>query len=127
MLQNIFTGSKIVALIGLIILGFLLVKNNFWAENMSFGWSAFSNLKTDSSGNLMKSGWESISGMTIMGGIAAAMVGSVFSSVAWENVTFVSGEIENPKKECGSFYGFGNLCSNDSLFISQFYILKYLK
>lgn len=33
-----------------------------------------------------------------MGGIAAAMVGSVFSSVAWENVTFVSGEIENPKK-----------------------------
>ena len=33
-----------------------------------------------------------------MGGIAAAMVGSVFSSVAWESVTFVSGEIENPKK-----------------------------
>jgi len=30
--------------------------------------------------------------------IAAAMVGSVFSSVAWENVTFVSGEIENPQK-----------------------------
>ncbi len=26
------------------------------------------------------------------------MVGSVFSSVAWENVTFVSGEIENPQK-----------------------------
>lgn len=97
-LQNVFTGSKIVALIGLIILGFLLVKSNFWSENMKFGWSAFSNLKTDASGNFLKSGWESISGMTIMGGIAAAMVGSVFSSVAWENVTFVSGEIENPKK-----------------------------
>ncbi|GGE50508.1 amino acid/polyamine/organocation transporter (APC superfamily) [Pedobacter psychrotolerans] len=97
-LQNIFTGSKIVALIGLIILGFFLVKNSFWADNMKFGWDAFNNLKTDSSGNFMKTGWESISGMTIMGGIAAAMVGSVFSSVAWENVTFVSGEIENPKK-----------------------------
>ncbi|WP_199141444.1 APC family permease [Pedobacter sp. ASV12] len=97
-LQNIFTGSKIVALIGLIVLGFLLVKSNFWTENMSFGWNAFNNLKTDVSGNFLKSGWESISGMTIMGGIAAAMVGSVFSSVAWENVTFVSGEIENPKK-----------------------------
>src|SRR5690606_29455600 len=35
---------------------------------------------------------------TLLGGIAAAMVGSVFSSVAWENVTFVSGEIENPRK-----------------------------
>ncbi|MFD2286502.1 amino acid permease [Pedobacter petrophilus] len=97
-LQNVFTGSKIIALIGLIILGFFLVKNSFWVENMKFGWSAFNNLKTDLSGNFLKSGWESISGMTIMGGIAAAMVGSVFSSVAWENVTFVSGEIENPKK-----------------------------
>lgn len=97
-LQNIFTGSKIVALIGLIVLGFLLVKSNFWTDNMSFGWNAFNNLKTDISGNFLKAGWESISGMTIMGGIAAAMVGSVFSSVAWENVTFVSGEIENPKK-----------------------------
>ncbi|TCD07115.1 amino acid permease [Pedobacter frigidisoli] len=97
-LQNLFTGSKIVALIGLIILGFILVKSNFWSENMKFGWDAFNNLKTDASGNFLKSGWESISGMTIMGGVAAAMVGSVFSSVAWENVTFVSGEIENPKK-----------------------------
>ncbi|MCZ4224521.1 APC family permease [Pedobacter rhodius] len=97
-LQNIFTGSKIIALIGLIILGFLLVKSNFWTENMGFGWNAFNNIRTDLTGNFTKSGWESISGMTIMGGIAAAMVGSVFSSVAWENVTFISGEIENPKK-----------------------------
>jgi len=97
-LQNIFTGSKIVALIGLILLGFFLVKSSFWAENMSFGSKAFNNIKTDSSGNFLKLGWESISGITIMGGIAAAMVGSVFSSIAWENVTFVSGEIENPKK-----------------------------
>ncbi|MFN0292659.1 APC family permease [Pedobacter helvus] len=98
LLQNLFTGSKIVALIGLILLGFFLIKDSFWSENMSFSWQAFNNLKTDSSGNFLKTGWESISGMAIMGGIAAAMVGSVFSSVAWENVTFVSGEIENPKK-----------------------------
>lgn len=97
-LQNIFTGSKIVALIGLIVLGFFLVKSNFWTENMGFGWDAFNNLKTDLNGNLVKSSWQPISGMAIVGGIAAAMVGSVFSSIAWENVTFVSGEIENPKK-----------------------------
>ncbi|WP_113652364.1 APC family permease [Pedobacter namyangjuensis] len=97
-LQNIFTGSKIIALIGLIILGFLLVKSSFWSQNMSFGWDAFNNLKTDTSGNFLQGGWESITGITIMGGIAAAMVGSVFSSVAWENVTFISGEMDNPKK-----------------------------
>ena len=98
LLQNIFTGSKIVALVILIALGFLLIKSSFWGENMSFGWDAFKNLATDAGGSFLKSGWEPISGMAIMAGIAAAMVGSVFSSVAWENVTFVSGEIENPKK-----------------------------
>jgi len=97
-LQNIFTSSKIIALIGLIVLGFLFVKSSFWAENMGFEWNAFSNLTTDLTGSFTKSSWQSISGMTILGGIAAAMVGSVFSSVAWENVTFISGEIENPKK-----------------------------
>ncbi|SOD14585.1 APC family permease [Pedobacter xixiisoli] len=98
LLQNVFTGSKIIALLALIILGFLLLKSNFWAQNMSFEWASFNNLAKDGSGEFLKLGWESISGMTIVGGIAAAMVGSVFSSVAWENVTFVSGEIENPKK-----------------------------
>lgn len=90
MLQNIFTASKILALIGLIVLGFLLIKDSRWTENMSFGWDSFQNLKSD--------GWKTIGGTTLLGAIAAAMVGSVFSSVAWENVTFVSGEIENPKK-----------------------------
>jgi len=96
--QDIFTISKTAALLGIIILGFILVKNSFWSGNMSFGWDAFNNLDKDSAGNFLKNGWNSISGMTLMGGIAAAMVGSVFSSVAWENVTFVSGEIENPQK-----------------------------
>ena len=89
-LQNVFTSSKIVALLGLIILGFILIDKSNWSSNMSFGWDAFQNLKNTE--------WTGISGATILGGIAAAMVGSVFSSVAWENVTFISGEIENPKK-----------------------------
>ncbi|WP_374444984.1 APC family permease [Epilithonimonas sp.] len=90
LLQNIFTSSKIIALLGLIVLGFVLVNQSNWSSNMSFGWDAYQNLK--------QTEWKSISGATILGGIAAAMVGSVFSSVAWENVTFISGEIENPKK-----------------------------
>lgn len=89
-LQNVFTSSKIIALLGLIILGFILINQSNWSSNMSFGWDAFQNLK--------QTEWKSISGATLVGGIAAAMVGSVFSSVAWENVTFISGEIENPKK-----------------------------
>ena len=89
-LQNVFTSSKIIALLGLIVLGFVLISQSNWSSNMSFGLDAFQNLK--------QTEWKSISGATLVGGIAAAMVGSVFSSVAWENVTFISGEIENPKK-----------------------------
>nr|WP_314491290.1 amino acid permease [uncultured Chryseobacterium sp.] len=97
-LQNVFTGSKILALLGLIAAGFIFVDFSHLAENFSFGNNAFNNINKDAQGNFLKTGWESIDGMTLMGGIAAAMVGSVFSSVAWESVTFVSGEIENPKK-----------------------------
>lgn len=98
LLQNVFTGSKILALLGLIAAGFILVDVSHLAENFNFNDSAFNNIAKDAQGNFLKTGWEQIDGMTLMGGIAAAMVGSVFSSVAWESVTFVSGEIENPRK-----------------------------
>lgn len=89
-IQSIFTASKILALVGLIVLGLIFLKDSHLSENLNIGTSAFQNLKGG--------GWTSISGSAVLGGIAAAMVGSVFSSVAWENVTFVSGEIENPKR-----------------------------
>lgn len=97
-LQNIFTTSKILALLGIIVFGFLLVKDSQWTENMSFGWNAFQDFGKEVGNDLVPTGWQSIGSVTLLGGIAAAMVGSVFSSVAWENVTFMSGEIENPKK-----------------------------
>ena len=97
-LQDVFTSSKIIALLGIIIFGVILIKNSQWTENMSFGWNAFQDFGRDTGNTLEPTGWKSITGITLLGGIAAAMVGSVFSSVAWENVTFMSGEIENPKK-----------------------------
>ncbi len=98
LVQTIFTVSKTAALLGIIILGFILIKQSFWTENFGFGFEAFNNLQKDASGNFLKVGWENIGGMTLLGAMAAAMVGSVFSSVAWENVTFVSGEIDKPEK-----------------------------
>ncbi|ACU07891.1 amino acid permease-associated region [Flavobacteriaceae bacterium 3519-10] len=98
LLQTVFTTSKIIALLGIIFFGFLFVKDSQWAENMSFGWNSFQDFGKEIGNDLFPTGWQGISGATLLGGIAAAMVGSVFSSVAWENVTFVSGEMENPKK-----------------------------
>lgn len=88
--QSIFTSSKILALIVLILGGIFLIQDNQFANNLSYGWSAFQ--------HQVSSGWTGISGEILMGGIAAAMVGSIFSSVAWENVTFVAGEIKDAKR-----------------------------
>ena len=45
----------------------------------------------------------------LMGAIAAAMVGSIFSSDAWNNVTFIAGEIKNPKRNIGLSLFLGTL------------------
>lgn len=89
-IQSFFTSAKVIALILLVLGGLFLIQENHFSENMAFRWDAFQNLG--------EGGWQSISGGTLMGAIAAAMVGSIFSSVAWENVTFVSGEIVNAKR-----------------------------
>jgi len=44
-----------------------------------------------------------------LGAIAASMVGSIFSSDAWNNVTFVAGEIKNPKRNIGLALFLGTL------------------
>lgn len=97
-LQDIFTTSKVLAIIALVIFGFVLVKNPHFTENLNLGWKGFQNIGKEEAGKMISTGWKELGGMALFGGIAAAMVGSVFSSVAWENVTFVAGEIENPKK-----------------------------
>ncbi|TDS17295.1 APC family permease [Sphingobacterium paludis] len=91
LVQSIFTAAKIIALVALVFGGINLMQKSLFAENMQFGWSAFQH--TGEGG-----GWNAIDGTTLLGGIAAAMVGAIFSSVAWENVTFISGEVKNPER-----------------------------
>lgn len=108
-LQDVFTSSKILALLGIIIFGFLLIKDAQWVQNMSFGWNGFQNFGREVGNDLLPTEWKPIGGVTLLGGIAAALVGSIFSSVAWENVTFMSGEIEDPKKNVVKSMVFGTV------------------
>jgi APA family basic amino acid/polyamine antiporter len=48
-------------------------------------------------------------GTAALGAIAASMVGSIFSSDAWNNVTFIAGEIKNPKRNIGLSLFLGTL------------------
>lgn len=109
MIQTTFTTAKLLSLFGLIILGFLLTKQSFWSENWETGFNAMK-LEQDASGGFIKDGqWQGIGGAALIGAIAAAMVGSIFSSDAWNNVTFIAGEIKNPKRNIGLALFFGTL------------------
>lgn len=101
-IQTLFTSAKLLALFGLIVFGFILVKQSFWAENWKTGFTAMQDFgEKDATGALHATNWIGISGSALMGAIAAAMVGSIFSSDAWNNVTFIAGEMKNPKRNIG--------------------------
>lgn len=108
-IQTTFTTVKLLSLFGLIILGFLLAKHSFWDENWQTGLNAVQ-LEKDTDGKWMQDGnWLPIQGTVLIGAIAAAMVGSIFSSDSWNNVTFIAGEIKNPKKNIGLSLFLGTL------------------
>ena len=103
MLQTVLTIIKILSLAGLIIFGFLLAaKAEIWNSNWADVWSTKSYIKETGS-------WMPINGVALITGISAAMVGSLFSSDAWVGVTFIAGEIKNPKRNVGLSLFLGTL------------------
>ena len=107
-IQSTFTISKLVALFGLMLCGFLFVKQGFWSENWQTGFNAMQDLGVNGAGK-QPMGWSEIGGVTLLGAIAAAMTGSLFSSDAWNNVTFIAGEIKNPQRNIGLSLFLGTL------------------
>jgi APA family basic amino acid/polyamine antiporter len=101
-IQSTFTITKLASLFGLIGFGFLLAsKASIWDANWENAWE----MKTIASDNSTTP----IFGVAILGAIAASMVGSIFSSDAWNNVTFIAGEIKNPKRNIGLSLFLGTL------------------
>ena len=109
LIQRVFTSAKLLALFGLIIFGFFMAKQSFWSENWQTGMNAMQ-LEKNAAGKFIENGnWFSIGGTALIGAIDAAMVGSIFSSDAWNNVTFIAGEIKNPKRNIGLSLFLGTL------------------
>jgi basic amino acid/polyamine antiporter, APA family len=95
MVQGIFTSTKTLALLGLIILGLLIGRNyGVISLNLSHFWNA--SWTHIDQGKII--GVQSLSGWMLLAAMGVASVGSLFSSVAWENITFAADEVINPKK-----------------------------
>ena len=92
---RLFTSTKLLALLGLIVLGMFFYRNtSVWQSNIDIFWST-SHLEKNAAGSWVLSNLSGLSLITVFG---VAMVGSLFSADAWNNVTFISGDIQNPKR-----------------------------
>jgi basic amino acid/polyamine antiporter, APA family len=80
LVQNIFTISKVAALLLLIILGLYFGMNGFGSSDN------------------FKPLFPSIITLATIGIFGAAMTGSLFSADAWNNITFTAGEVKNPQR-----------------------------
>lgn len=90
MIQTTFTLAKLIAIFGLIILGFMIAYNpDIVTANFSNAWNA---------ARYENGSWVSIGGVALVMALGASMVGTLFSSDAWNNVTFIAGEIKQPQK-----------------------------
>ena len=102
LIQTIFTSVKLLSLFGLIVFGFLIgSRSGTWHTNWQNAWD----MKGISADGTIKEYLP----IAMLGAIAASMVGSIFSSDAWNNVTFIAGEIKNPKRNIGLSLFLGTL------------------
>ena len=94
-LQLIFTSSKLIAIVVLIVLGFIVgMKSGYFSQNFSDPWAATEVVKTSTGAWIT----QNLSGFALVLALGTAIIGSLFSSDAWNNVTFIAGEIKDPKR-----------------------------
>lgn len=101
MIQTTFTVTKLLSLFGLIIFGFIMLKPEVWSANWTNAWQMQKLVHNGADVAFDTTIIVPLLGAAAVGAIAASMVGSIFSSDAWNNVTFIAGEIKNPQKNIG--------------------------
>ena len=99
LIQNIFTSAKTISLLILIVLGiFIGGAAGTFSGN-------FANLFTAQDAAVIKPDFAFLPEVSVGGGLLAvvvvfcvAQVGSLFSSDAWNNITFTAGEVKEPQR-----------------------------
>jgi basic amino acid/polyamine antiporter, APA family len=117
--QNIFTSTKVIALFGFIIVGLIITKGvTSFEVNKEVFWQASKVVP----GNQIIP----VAGMGLVVAIGIALVGSLFSADAWYNVTYISGEVINPKRVVPLSLLFGTLIVSVLYMLVNFIYIKFL-
>ena len=117
--QNIFSSTKVIALLGFILIGFFAIKGiNSFEINKEVFWQA----SQIGPGNQVIP----LSGFALVTAIGTALVGSLFASDAWYNVTYISGEVINPKRNVPLSLFFGTLIVSVIYLVTNYVYIKIL-
>jgi len=117
--QNIFSSTKIIALFGFILIGFFATRSiNSMEINKEIFWHA----------TKIGPGNQPIPlvGFALITAIGTALVGSLFSADAWYNVTYISGEVINPKRNVPLSLLFGTLIVSVLYLLTNYIYIKVL-
>src|SRR6185436_3702925 len=91
-IQNVFTTAKTGAVLALIAIGLLLGWNQAAvADNFGNFWSIRGNVD-------IVPGVSAITAFGLFVAICVSQTGSLFSSDAWNNITFTAGEVKDPRR-----------------------------
>lgn len=94
-IQLIFTSAKLLSLLALIVLGLAIgLQGDVFAQNMQNAWQA---TKTTITGT---GEWaiQPIEGLALLMAFGTAIIGPLFSADSWNNVTFIAGEMRDPRR-----------------------------
>ncbi|MGH9797167.1 MAG: APC family permease, partial [Candidatus Polarisedimenticolia bacterium] len=98
-IQNVFTSAKTLSLLGLILLGLLVGRNHrALAANFTAFWTpaGAAAIQPDFSFVPVVTASAGLFGLVVA--LCVAQVGSLFSSDAWNNITFTAGEVKDPRR-----------------------------
>jgi basic amino acid/polyamine antiporter, APA family len=94
-IQRVFTAAKLLALFALIVIGIGKgLTTDMFSQNFSNAWSASSIVKNDNGEWILTV----ISGTALLLVFAKTLINSLFAADAWNNVTYIAGEIRDPQK-----------------------------
>lgn len=95
MIQLVFTSTKLLALFSLIVVGIAMAfRSNTFADNFQNAWDATTTTLNDD-GTISIT---HLAGFALLGAMGSTIINALFSADAWNNVTFIAGEIKDPRK-----------------------------
>lgn len=101
LLQTGITLAKLLSLLAIIVFGIWAIRPEVWSANWIGAWDIKALTRTGDTAEYLT--------VAALGAIAAAMVGAIFSADAWNNVTFIAGEIRNPRRNVGLSLALGTM------------------